>query len=137
MQDISYSSYYWFIYLNCISTVPATIAIAPSDTEATINSTIFFTCVAYGDPIPSISWFIDSERLYNDTNSSSLLIFTELFDINGEYLFVHSILQLCGVTGDNEGLYTCVAENNVNYTQSEFYLNILDILGKSINCHII
>ena len=108
-----------------ISTVPPTITIAPSDADAGINSTVLFTCVAYGDPLPVISWFIDSERLYNDTNSSSLIISTETLLINDEYLFVQSILVLCHVTEDDEGLYTCVAENNFNHTQSEFYLNIL------------
>lgn len=99
--------------------------IAPRDTDADINSTVLFTCVAFGEPIPSISWYAEYEMLNNDTNSAtSVQIYTKLIDIEG-VLFVRSVLELCGITVDNQGSYSCVAENYINTTQVDFYLNVL------------
>ena len=57
-------------------------------------------------------------------NDSTVSIFTDEFTESG-VTFVRTFLQLCGVTVDNQGLYSCVAENSLNYTSSSFYLNIL------------
>ena len=65
--------------------------------------------------------------LTNGTDGS-VLVFTDVLREGGAE-FVHSILQLCGVTVEDEALYSCVAENYLNSTQSEFYLNVLGESG--------
>ena len=119
------------VFASCFSLVGATIVIAPPpNTDADTNSTVLFTCVAYGNPTPSISWYADYELLSNDTDSdTSVKIYNTVFEIEG-VLFVQSVLELCGITLDDQGPYSCVAENYLNISSAEFYLNVL---GKLIN----
>ena len=104
---------------------PPTIVIAPPDTEVDINATVLFTCVAFGNPTPNISWYMNHNVL---SNESDVIIFMDTLTVYGVY-FVRSTLQLCGVDVSDEAEYTCVAVNEVGYNSSSFYLDILGELG--------
>ena len=101
---------------------PPEILIAPSDeTRVDIGATVIFTCVAFGNPIPYISWYQWDRML---TNDSRVVILTDTVSVNGTVLS-RSILQICGVEGSDEGLFSCVARNDLNTTYSGFYLDVL------------
>ena len=101
---------------------PPTILIAPSEeTEVDIGATVIFTCVAVGNPTPYISWYQWDQML---TNDSRVVILNDPIIHNGTVVS-RSILQICGVQGNDEGSFSCVARNDLNTTTSSFYLNVL------------
>ena len=65
-------------------------------------------CVAYGDPIPTISWNKGSSRL---TNSSAVTILQEVLSISGVTL-AKSILEICTPGVNDAGQYSCFAEDS-------------------------
>ena len=65
-------------------------------------------CVAYGDPIPTISWNKGSSRL---TNSSEVTIYQEVLNIGGVTL-AKSILEICTPGVKDAGQYSCYAEDS-------------------------
>ena len=90
----------------CI-TDPAEILIHPNQTtEVDAYNSVILTCVATGDPIPSILWRKDSSDLAND---SQLTIY-EVHVLNN-VTFLQSNLVLCGVEEADAGEYSCVSEN--------------------------
>ena len=58
------------------------------------------------------------------TNDSRVVTFMDVVT-EGGVVFTRSILQLCGVSKDDEALYTCVASNDVNISQSSFFLIVI------------
>jgi len=68
---------------------------------------VIFTCVASGDPEPSISWRKGGTEL---TNSSQVTIYQTLVISNG-FTFLQSSLVLCSVEEADAGDYHCISEN--------------------------
>ena len=90
------------------TTDPPEILIHPNlTTEVDAYNTVIFTCVASGDPAPSIIWRKGNTEL---TNASQLLINETLVISNG-VTFLQSSLVLCSVEEADAGDYSCVSEN--------------------------
>ena len=99
------------------------IVVRPSDTEATYGDTVLLTCVAFGDPLPTFYWLHNSQPVENSTDSTTLVF----DDYVTEYgiTFVRSILQLCSVTFEAEGYYTCVANNSAGVETANTSLQVI------------
>ena len=69
------------------------------------GSSLVFYCVAYGVPLPSITWRNSSAGL---TNDSVTTIHSELVN-EGGVNFLKSRLEICKV--DSSNVYTCFGEN--------------------------
>ena len=101
---------------------------APSDTVAEVGSTVLFTCVAYGIPLPStITWSYYNYTLSNYTNVT--IYFNEI-DVGGA-IFLQSILELCGVEEDYSGYYSCSVETPAGY-DAEFFQLIVQPAGECL-----
>ena len=84
------------------------------------GSAISLTCVAYGVPIPSISWNNRSTLL---RNGSRVTIYEGQLTENG-VTFVQSILQLCGAVEADTGQYSCFTNNTLGNDIAFFDLTV-------------
>ena len=98
--------------------------VAPPDTIVTERSTVLFTCVAFGIPLPvSILWTAawDNGSVVYLENSTYVNIEEEVVTAGGVG-FLHSVLELCSVPLSFSGQYTCFAENSAGSDNSSFQL---------------
>jgi len=103
---------------------PAQLVLQSNQTnEIDAGSAINLTCVAYGVPIPSISWNNRSTLL---RNSSRVTIYEGLVIENG-VTSVQSILQLCGAVEADTGQYSCFTNNTLGIDTAPFDLTVSSI----------
>ena len=104
---------------------PAQIVIHPNQTFAVdAGNTIFFSCVAYGNPNPSISWDRWGTAL---SNGSQVTVHHEEVLVTNSWRglsFVQSILELCRVKEADAGQYSCFAENTIGNDTASFVLTV-------------
>ena len=109
-------------------TVEVEIVIQPDDGEYREGNTVIFSCVASGSPNPDhIAWNRGGEMIPFDNNngSSNVRIYTELIEVGGMY-FVVSNLEICGISPDDGGLYSCsaVLDSGLSATSDDFWVNV-------------
>ena len=92
----------------CLGVEPAAIVVRPP-AFSTVNSgqTVQMTCVAYGYPIPTVTWTDVSHNL-----DLSDQVIQKTVTANGTEFLV-SVLQLCDVTPDQTAEYSCSADNGL------------------------
>ena len=111
-----------------VITMMYTIAVAPSvviapDPSDPVprGSTISMACTAYGVPLPtSILWYQGSTLL---TNDSRVTIYTEELTENGSQ-FLLSILEICSLTDEDAGSYSCYVETIEGNDTATFNLDV-------------
>ena len=80
-----------------------------------------FTCVARGVPTPSFTWNRDGRILSNDSRIS---MYEELLVENG-LTFIQSILEVCSVSQEDAGEYSCTAGNIAGSETAVFEVSVL------------
>lgn len=100
-----------------LRTVPVQIVIKPADKQLYRNSTVLLTCVAYGLPLPTLTWSKAGNNVTNGTVHNNMVV-------KSGVTFVRSILQLCNTTVADSGQYTCTAHNEITITSTNFNLNV-------------
>ena len=97
-----------------VITTPATVVIAPPlDSFVVDGNTLALTCVAYGYPLPQITWYQvegAASELMNTTDN--VIIYDELFT-QGSETFVTSTLFLCSQSVGDSAMYRCGADNGI------------------------
>jgi len=76
------------------------------------SSSLVFYCVAYGFPLPSITWRNSSADLANDSVTT---VYSELVN-EGGVLVLKSRLEICKAETSN--VYTCFGENHLGSENS-------------------
>ena len=107
------------------STEPPRVVIKPPDTDAPYGSTVLFTCVGFSeedDEQTNIIWLKDSEVI-DPISSENVSVYEGTITIEGVN-FTRSILELCSVTFEDDGLYSCVANDSVGNGSAEFSLTV-------------
>ena len=97
--------------------------IQPESSEFVAGNTVILTCVAYGRPgTPNVTWNQDGYELYP---SDSVRIYQEVVEVGG-IEFVMSMLEICGISEAEAGLYTCSAlvQTGLTTTSSAFWVNV-------------
>ena len=89
----------------------------------TAGHTGTFVCVAYGYPVPSLTWERDGTPLSNQSRST---IYEELV-VENQLTFVQSILVLCSLEEDDTAHYNCNASNNISFASASFNLTVKHI----------
>ena len=86
----------------------------------TAGRTGMFVCVAYGYPVPSLTWERDGTPLSNGSRST---IYEELV-VEGGVNYAQSILVICSLEQDDAAQYNCSASNNISTTSGSFDLTV-------------
>ena len=102
----------FFLSVTGAASEPPAVIVRPPSEGATVDygSTIEAVCVAYGNPIPTISWAKDGCSDMSCAPNAN--IFNEIVTY-GDVSFRKSIFQLCNVSEMNNGMYTCSATNGI------------------------
>ena len=90
---------------------PAIVVHPPNATSVDYGSTIEAVCVAYGNPIPSVSW--TKSGCSNISSSGYARVYNEIVIYN-DVSFRKSVLQLCNVKENDTDWYSCTATNGIN-----------------------
>ena len=103
---------------------PTEILIVPSKNHSVDHgSTIILGCVAYGLPLPEIFWLRD-DTLLTTSASNLLTINREILTEEGIEL-KRSFLEVCGLSEEDSGMYTCQAINSLATKTFDFELDVL------------
>ena len=107
-------------------------------TEADAGQTLTFTCVAYGVPLPTITWSQGDTLLSNDTDTRVTIYNEEVEE--GGLVFFQSILEICSAELIDSGVYSCNADNGMTNDSVSFELRVAPTEGKRIfgpcGCHV-
>ena len=79
-----------------------------------------FLCVAYGYPVPSLTWERDGTPLNTQSQST---IYEEQVVENG-VTFVQSILEICSLEKEDTAKYNCSATNGISSASASFDLTV-------------
>ena len=85
------------------------------------GDTIAFTCVAYGTPLPYITWSRNDSSL---SNYSYVTVFEEFMSHNGVTV-VKSTLEICGASLEDSGEYSCSADSGISSESFSFVLQVV------------
>ena len=113
-----------FAIIICLSFLPVapTIFVHPNVTDPFYEGdTVALACTATGRPYPTIQWYKNGALL---TDESLTTIYNEEVEQNG-LLFTTSILEVCNVSTDDRGTYSCVAKNPAGNDTSEFDIQVM------------
>ncbi len=112
-QGIADSDAKFFLSVNVPFTEPPSIVVRPPPNADAVEygTTIEAVCVAYGSPLPSITW--TKQGCADITCTTNARVFSEIVTY-GDVSYRKSILQLCSVDESNSGSYICSAMNGVD-----------------------
>ena len=65
-------------------------------------------------------------------DSQRVAIYEEELE-EGGIVFVQSILQICSAESDDAGVYSCIAENDVDNVTANFELTVTPIAGELLH----
>lgn len=86
----------------------ASISKGLQDQTVSLGATVQFTCEVHGNPAPNRTWFHNAQPIRPSPR----------------HLTVGNGLKISGVTMEDSGLYQCVADNGIGFTQSTGRLEI-------------
>ena len=122
VQLFSYNKMLLIVLTLC--TDPPQLVITPNSTfEVDAGATVTYVCVGFSqDEPPDIFWRFGDELLSNET--SSLVTVYESQVEGNNLVFTESILELCSVELENDGMYSCTASNSAGSSSSNFTLSV-------------
>ena len=93
---------------------PSIVVHPPNITTVDSGSTVEAVCIAYGYPIPWITWAREDCKNISSC-SDSAIVYNEIVTY-GDVAFYKSVLQLCNVQMWDDKWYSCMATNELNET---------------------
>lgn len=93
-----------------------------------VGNTVILTCVGFGSRYnPSVTWNREGMTVFN---TSTVRVYNEVVVVGGKQ-FVLSNLELCGISMDDAGLYSCSASLSSGLNVSSyFWVNVTDVARK-------
>ena len=125
---------------------PAAIVVRPPAISSTLSSQpLRLTCVAYGLPVPAITWTTtDGRNLTAEAiaggNANKVRITARNVTVNGT-VFLVSVLELCTADASDSKTYRCSASNGVSgdpiaKSSAEFAVNVITGLFKRFTMYL-
>ena len=105
---------------------PPHIVLDPRNAEVAVGGSVEFSCNATGFPPPDILWFKDGVKVMitgNFLNPNMVTTMTILLSTNSE--LVVSVLRIEQVDLIDEGIYSCLATNNLTDILSDTSLGAM------------
>ena len=102
------------------------------------GDSIELTCVAYGTPVPSLSWSRHGCSSISNSTTEDVFVFTEIVTVNST-IMRRSTLKICNAGEDDSGEYSCSAYNGVcgsGLAEAEVTFNILVAVSNSSGDHL-
>ena len=97
------------------------IVVSPENISVGVNDTLVLACVAYGDPIPSVGWSREGQRLINDSRSQVTIYENQVTVM--ELSFSKTILEICSFEAPDSGQYSCDASNQATNASVSFVVS--------------
>ena len=82
--------------------------IPPTEQSVDTDSSLTVACVAYGHPLPTISWSRDGIPITSGTRGYNITVPPPLNTVTAV-----SVLRLCGAETFHSGEYACTATNSL------------------------
>ena len=115
------------IYFIFIALDRAFLVAVPSDVERHIQSrAVHLTCIAYGAPLPNVTWTRLPNTVLDNTNANITTITNET-STDGPAGFLVSTLMLCDLQLTMAGVYRCEASNGVTRDAPDGSITVKDI----------
>ena len=100
------------------------ITTPPKDIQALVGRSATFTCVAEGEPTPTIQWDFEGLAVSDDESTSTINITTTS---------TMSTLTVLNISPSDDGTYTCNATNNHGTDFASAELQVLCKLQAEFN----
>ena len=97
--------------------------LAPGNITVISGNTVDLACLAYGIPLPTITWTKSGTPLSNNSDANRIMVLEGDITESGITL-IRSYLQICSVRPSDGGEYSCVADNSIANATSNFEINI-------------
>lgn len=111
---------------------PVQIVQSPEDLMIGAGNLLEVACIAFGDPLPSISWSRDGAALENNTQITVLENFVATTDPNiavyerlvnkSGVMFVRSVIRIRSMRLIDTGEYSCSAYNGFTNASSDSFM---------------
>ena len=100
------------------SAPPAMVVIPPATASVKLWDNMQMMCVAYGNPLPSITWSgpaVSCDDITDKSCNASANVTVQSTTVEfGGLWFAQSVLQFCSI--EEEGQYSCSASNGLSGT---------------------
>ena len=123
------------MFTHTLSPENAASTVAPVVLTVNVTDSATFTCSAAGVPYPSIVWTLpDGSEIIAIDQQSEIRprIYAENVPSNDTLYAVTTLLTINDASRDDEGVYTCIAENDDSITSSTATLTVQGKLLNSI-----
>ena len=100
--------------------VAPTISLEVMDQIQDERDTASFTCQATGEPVPTISWYLNGISINNDTDVDKY----DISETSVDTTTINSALTIISVESSDVGTYTCNATNVVSSDTSSGILTV-------------
>ena len=96
-----------------------------SDVVSSIQQSVVLECVAVGYPLPDIHWISTSLSSNSGYGGSSYYLSYYTTTTANGFITTHSLLTLSPIVLDDDGIYTCIANNTEGTTNASVEINVL------------
>ncbi|XP_067110920.1 neuronal cell adhesion molecule a isoform X2 [Osmerus mordax] len=98
------------ILVNVLAEPPRVLTRPNNLYQVITNSRALLDCASFGSPIPTITWFKDSQ--------------TSILNVDPYVIHENGTLEIHGAQPQNSGKYTCIASNNLGTKENHVYLEV-------------